>query len=140
MLGQVRTQHNITYKCFSVFRNSVLRKRFPFDEIRKRIKGCKVIHFVGLSSKLLRAVTASSSEVEVEVNQCMGDKNFTRTRKSVDSQDLTIITYKGKNVQQVNDICESVEIENQCSLQENGLSPGMIFSDDVSGIACNSAV
>ena len=67
----------------------------------------------------------------------MGDKNFTRTRKSVDSQDLTIITYKGKNVQQVNDICE---IENQCSLQENGLSPGMIFSDDVSGIACNSAV
>ena len=70
----------------------------------------------------------------------MGDKNFTRTRKSVDSQDLTIITYKGKNVQQVNDICKSVEIENQCSLQENGLSPGMIFSDDVSGIACNSAV
>ena len=43
-------------------------ERFPFDEIRKRIKGCKVIHFVGLSSKLLRAVTASSLEVEVEVN------------------------------------------------------------------------
>ena len=47
MLGKVRTQHNIGYKC--IFQNSVLRKRFPFDEIRKRIKGCKVIHFVGLS-------------------------------------------------------------------------------------------
>ena len=103
MLGKVRTQHNIGYKC--IFQNSVLRKRFPFDEIRKRIKDCKVIHFVGLSLKSLRAVTASSSVVEVEVNQCMGDKNFTGTRKSVDSQDLTIITYKGENVQQVSDIC-----------------------------------
>ena len=114
-------QHNIKQNFFSILGNLVLEKQVPFEKKIQTVKGRKVIYFSGLGLKSLRAVPISNSDIKYEICQIMGNENPADTTKSLDAQDLTIITHKSEIVAQDSNICQNIEIDNQCSLQEIGV-------------------
>ena len=115
------TQHKIKQNFFSILGNLVLEEQVPFEKMIQTFKGRKVIYFAGLGLKSLRAVPTSSSDIKIEICQIMGNEDSAGTTKSLDAQDLTIITHKSEIVAQDSVICKNIEIDNQCSLQEIGV-------------------